>query len=299
MPTAPIPKELQWLKNQLRIDKPMDTGQPSATKPQSQTLRWFDAGVNLFSRQFEADRPQLVMQAQQAGVVEQLLISSDLAETVLNIEFASHWPGLYCSAGVHPHQAAAVSPDWLQQLQQLLNQPAVVAVGECGLDFDRMFSPQQQQIDVFSAQLTLARHLHKAVYLHERAAFDTQLQLLKEHQISDGIAHCFTGNREQMQHYLDLGLYIGITGWLCDERRGGELQDALRYLPLDRLILETDAPYLLPRTLTIKPKPRRNEPAFLPAIAHAVAAIGSYSLADVAWHSRQNCQLLFGLEPIC
>ncbi len=232
MPTAPIPKELQWLKNQLRIDKPMDTGQPSATKPQSQTLRWFDAGVNLFSRQFEADRPQLVMQAQQAGVVEQLLISSDLAETVLNIEFASHWPGLYCSAGVHPHQAATVSPDWLQQLQQLLNQPAVVAVGECGLDFDRMFSPQQQQIDVFSAQLTLARHLHKAVYLHERAAFDTQLQLLKEHQISDGIAHCFTGNREQMQHYLDLGLYIGITGWLCDERRGGELQDALRYLPL-------------------------------------------------------------------
>lgn len=277
----------------------MAAGQPSGTKLQSDTLQWFDAGVNLFSNQFDADRPQLVLQAQQAGVCGQLLISSDLAETILNIDFASNWPGLYCTAGVHPHQAAAVGPDWQQQLQQQLQQPGVVAIGECGLDFDRMFSPKQQQIAVFCGQLTLARQLHKAVYLHERAAFDTQLQLLQDHQISHGIAHCFTGNRQQMQQYLDAGLYIGITGWLCDERRGSELQDALRYLPLDRLILETDAPYLLPRTLTVKPKPRRNEPAFLPAIASAVAAIGGYALADISWHSRQNCQLLFGLEPLC
>lgn len=277
----------------------METGQANETKLLSDRLQWFDAGVNLFSSQFDADRSQLVLLAQQAGVCGQLLISSDLAETARNLEFARNWPGLYCTAGVHPHQAAGVGSDWLQQLQQLLHQPGVVAVGECGLDFDRMFSPKQQQIEVFCAQLTLARQLHKAVYLHERAAFDTQLQLLQDHQISHGIAHCFTGDRQQMQQYLDAGLYIGITGWLCDERRGTELQDALRYLPLDRLILETDAPYLLPRTLTIKPKPRRNEPAFLVAIASAVAAIGGYTLADISWHSRQNCQLLFGLESLC
>jgi TatD DNase family protein len=255
--------------------------------------RWFDAGVNLFSQQFDEDRDQIVARAQTAGVEQQLLISSDLAETRQNIQYSQQHAGLLTTAGVHPHQASAVTEDWLRQLTLLLQQPEVAAVGECGLDFNRMFSPKDQQISIFSAQLSLAKQLQKAVYLHERDAFADQLALLKEYQIHRGIAHCFTGDAIQLKAYLDLGLYIGITGWLCDERRATMLQDALKYLPLDRLILETDAPYLLPRNLTPKPKSRRNEPCYLSAIADQIAQLRGWSLADISRHSRQNAQALF------
>lgn len=254
---------------------------------------WFDAGVNLFSQQFDDDRDEVVLRAQAAGVQQQLLISSDLAETTQNIQYCQHQTGLLTTAGVHPHQAAAVTDGWLQQLTILLQQPAVVAVGECGLDFNRMFSPRDQQISVFSAQLSLAKQLQKAVYLHERDAFSEQIALLKQQQIDHGIAHCFTGDTAQLKAYLDLGLYIGITGWLCDDRRATMLQDALQYLPLDRLILETDAPYLLPRTLTPKPKSRRNEPLYLSAIASQIAKLRGWSIADIAQYSQQNAQTLF------
>ena len=254
---------------------------------------WFDAGVNLFSQQFDEDRHQVIDRAQAAGVKQQLLISSDVAETIENLDFCQQQQGLLTTAGVHPHQAASVSDGWLSQLTHLLQQPQVTAVGECGLDFNRMFSPQEQQVRVFSAQLSLAKQLQKAVYLHERDAFSMQLGLLKEYGIDHGIAHCFTGDAAQLKAYLDLGLYIGITGWLCDERRASMLQDALCYLPLDRLILETDAPYLLPRNLKPKPKSRRNEPAFIRAIAEQIAVLRGWSISDIAKHSRQNAEALF------
>ena len=259
---------------------------------------WFDAGVNLFSQQFDEDRNEVVYRAQAAGVAQLLLISSDVAETIANLDYCQQHHGLMTTAGVHPHQAASVSEDWLSQLSTFLQHPQVTAVGECGLDFNRMFSPQAQQVRVFSAQLSLAKQLQKAVYLHERDAFSTQLGLLKEYGISHGIAHCFTGDATQLKAYLDLGLYIGITGWLCDERRASMLQDALCYLPLDRLILETDAPYLLPRNLKSKPKSRRNEPALLSAIAEQIAVLRGWSIADIAKHSRQNAEALFiGSHP--
>lgn len=254
---------------------------------------WFDAGVNLFSQQFDEDRDLVVSRANSAGVQQQLLIGSDLAESAQNIQYCQQHTGLLTTAGVHPHQAAAVTDDWLQQLAILQQQPEVVAVGECGLDFNRMFSPKDQQISIFSAQLLLAKQLQKAVYLHERDAFTDQLALLKEHQIERGVAHCFTGDATQLKAYLDLGLYIGITGWLCDERRATMLQDALQYLPLDRLILETDAPYLLPRNLTPKPKSRRNEPCYLSAIANQIALLRGWCLSDIARHSQQNAHTLF------
>ena len=159
-----------------------------------------------------------------------------------------------------------------------------------------MFSEKAQQLRVFSAQLSLAKQQRKAVYLHERDAFADQIALLQSHQINHGIAHCFTGDETELRAYLDLGLYIGITGWLCDERRGQSLQQALNYVPLDRLVLETDAPYLLPRNLTDKPKNRRNEPAFLPAIGAKVAALLQLELSAVATASRQNALQLFGIN---
>lgn len=234
--------------------------------------------------------------ARLAGVQSQVLISSDLAETALNLAFCQQEAGCLTTAGVHPHQAAAVGENWQTQLQQLLQADKVVAVGECGLDFNRMFSPRDHQITVFETQLALAKKQQKPVYLHERDAFDTQINLLKNNNISHGIAHCFTGDSNQLKAYLDLGLYIGITGWLCDERRGELLQQAMQYLPLDRVLLETDAPFLLPRNLDNKPKSRRNEPAFVPGIATMLAKLTGWSLSEISKHSRQNASLLFGLE---
>lgn len=233
-------------------------------------------------------------EAQAAGIARLLLISSELAESQRNLGFRQQYANCYTTAGVHPHQAAQVSSDWLASLQQLALQPGVVAIGECGLDFNRDFSPRQQQQQVFAEQLQLAKQLDKAVYLHERDAFATQLAMLNEQQISYGIAHCFTGDRSQLQAYLDLGLYIGITGWLCDERRGQALQQAIHYIPADRLILETDAPYLVPRT--VRPRPKRNTPALLPAIAAEAARLTGRELADIAAQTYANSCRLFQLE---
>lgn len=257
---------------------------------------WFDCGVNLFSPQFAGVEQQVWQRAQHAGVGAMLLIGSDISESQQNQWFCSSNPQCYTTAGVHPHQAGQVANDWLVQLKQLLTLPAVVAVGECGLDFNRDFSPRPAQQQVFASQLQLAKQQQMPVYLHERDAFATQLAMLQEQNITHGVAHCFTGDIAQLKAYLELGLYIGITGWICDERRGQNLQQAIQYLPLDRLLLETDAPYLLPRT--IKPRPKCNEPALLPAIAAEVCRLKNITMQQLAASSSRNCRQLFKLGAL-
>ena len=257
---------------------------------------WCDIGVNFSSEQFDSDRDAVLTRAAQAGVSHLILIGSDIGETEKNIAFCQQHSGCFSTAGVHPHQAACVSDDWLTRLRQLLTQPQIVAVGECGLDFNRDFSPRPVQQLIFAQQLQLAKSCNKPVYLHERDAFETQIAMLTEQQINHGVAHCFTGDSSQLKAYLDLGLYIGITGWVCDERRGQALQQALRYVPADKLLLETDAPYLLPRTLMPKPASRRNEPAFLPAIASVVAQLTGTDVAALAAQTLHNSATLFGFN---
>lgn len=257
-------------------------------------MPWFDCGLNLFSPQFNGEEQAIIQAAKAAGVEKLLLISSDLAETQRNLQFSLQHPCCYATAGVHPHQAAHVESNWLADLTALLKTQAVVAIGECGLDFNRDFSPRAIQQHIFAEQLQLALRHDKAVYLHERDAFDTQVAILREQSPSRGIAHCFTGNVTQLKTYLDLGLYIGITGWICDERRGQELQQAVNYIPRDRLILETDAPYLLPRT--IRPRPKRNSPALLPAIASEVARLTGRELEALAAETYANSCRLFQLQ---
>ncbi|HAW93030.1 MULTISPECIES: TatD family hydrolase [unclassified Arsukibacterium] len=257
---------------------------------------WFDCGVNLFSTRFAGIEQQIQRRAQQAGVNGLLLIGSDIDESRQNQQFCITQGGSYTTAGVHPHQAANVANDWLEQLASLLALPAVVAVGECGLDFNRDFSPRLQQQYVFASQLQLAKNKQKPVYLHERDAFTTQLGMLKEQQVSHGVAHCFTGDSSQLKAYLDLGLYIGVTGWVCDERRGQSLQQAIQYLPLDRILLETDAPYLLPRT--IKPRPKYNEPALLPVIATEICRLKNISSQQLARCTTDNARRLFTLNGL-
>ncbi|HEY6823058.1 MAG TPA: TatD family hydrolase, partial [Steroidobacteraceae bacterium] len=184
------------------------------------------------------------------------------------------------------------------ELAALARHPEVVAVGECGLDYFRNLSPRAAQLQAFHRQLELAIEIGKPVFLHQRDAHDDFLATLREHAGAwRGVAHCFTGSAEQLHAYLQLGLAIGITGWICDERRGAHLLALVPQIPAGRLLLETDAPYLLPRDLTPKPASRRNEPAYLPHIAATVARARGEPLASLARSSTESARLLFGLPP--
>ena len=240
----------------------------------------------------------MIARARDAGVARQIVTGTDLDGSRAAAELAVRHPRvLWSTAGVHPHHAAAFEPAQRAELEALLKSPSVVAVGECGLDYFRDFSPRSAQRTAFLAQLEIAAMARKPVFLHQRDAHEDFTAILSEHRaaLAGGVAHCFTGGPAELETYLELGLSIGITGWVCDERRGESLRTAVPRIPRDRLLIETDAPYLLPRDLQPPPKSRRNEPAYLPHIARTVAALRGESLDSVAQTTTENAVRLFGL----
>ncbi len=257
---------------------------------------WVDIGLNLSSERFDADRDEVLERARTAGVNTLLLTGTNLNESRQVAALAAeHSPLCYATAGVHPHEASTLDAAGLTELRDLLRRPEVVAVGETGLDFNRNYSPPAAQIRAFEQQLGLAADTGLPLFLHERDADATMLDMLAATRASwsDAVLHCFTGDKEALFAYLDLGLYIGVTGWVCDERRGLELQELVKLIPADRLLLETDAPWLLPRDLPQKPKNRRNEPAFLPHIAATVARMRGEALEVLAQTTTANARQLF------
>ena len=263
-------------------------------------LELIDIGSNLTHDSFAGDRDAVMARALAAGVRRQVVTGADLAGSKQAALLAgSHPSRLSSTAGIHPHHAAGFDPSQIEQLSELLAQAPVVAVGECGLDYYRNFSPPAAQRAAFIAQLQIAAAIRKPVFLHQRAAHDDFAAILKDFRgvLTGGVAHCFTGGISELDEYLALGLFIGITGWVCDERRGRPLREAVPRIPGDRLMLETDAPYLLPRDLVPHPKSRRNEPCYLPHIARAVADLRGESAEAVAASTTRNASLFFGLDP--
>ncbi|MFW1676273.1 TatD family hydrolase [Pontibacter sp. JAM-7] len=262
-------------------------------------LEWIDIGVNLTDSAFDKDRNAVIDAAAAAGVTRMLLTGTSLAESEQAIALAERYPGqLFCTVGVHPHYSKDHSSADFRQLASLLRSPGVVAVGETGLDFNRNFSTPAQQESAFEHQLELACDSGLPLFLHERDAHERQVEMLKHYRnhISGAVAHCFTGDKQALYNYLDLDLYIGITGWICDERRGVELQTLIKDIPANRLLLETDAPYLIPRDIQPKPKSRRNMPQYLPHIANKVAELTAQPLAALATQVKTNTELLFRLN---
>ncbi|WP_192459320.1 3'-5' ssDNA/RNA exonuclease TatD [Musicola keenii] len=234
----------------------------------------FDIGVNLTSSQFESDRDAVMSRARREGVTGMLLTGTGIEESRHALRLAEGEPG-YCwsTAGLHPHEASSWTDAAAQSIRQLAAYPQVVAIGECGLDFNRNFSTPPEQERAFNAQLEIAADLGMPVFMHCREAHSRFMTLLRPWlgKLPAAVLHCFTGTRDELDECLQAGLSIGITGWVCDERRGLALRALLEYIPDDRLLLETDAPYLLPRDLHPKPTSRRNEPCFLPHIVRQVA----------------------------
>jgi TatD DNase family protein len=257
-----------------------------------------DIGSNLTHSSFSSDLGDVLARAMHAGVTRQVVTGADFASSRAAAALAAAHPDmLWSTAGVHPHHAAEFEPARADELRELLGLPRVVAAGECGLDYFRDFSPRAAQRAAFAAQLQIAAAAGKPVFLHQRDAHEDFLAILAEHRprIVAGVAHCFTGGIRELEAYLELGLSIGVTGWVCDERRGASLREAVARIPSDRLMLESDAPYLLPRDLDPRPKSRRNEPAFLPHIARTVADLRGESAEAVAAASTQNAVRFFNL----
>jgi TatD DNase family protein len=257
-----------------------------------------DIGANLAHDSFDADRDAVIARAADSGVRRIIVTGSSAESSLAAAALAAAQPErLYATAGVHPHHASDYSAAVHDALLGLTARPGVVAIGECGLDYFRNFSPQEAQRKAFLAQLELAAATRLPVFLHQRDAHEDFVEILTPvlPRISRGVAHCFTGGRDELRQYLDLGLSIGITGWICDERRGAALRQAAPDIPLHRLMLETDAPYLLPRTLHPKPKTRRNEPMYLREILRVVAECMGLSEHVVACASTENSERFFEL----
>jgi TatD DNase family protein len=257
-----------------------------------------DIGSNLTHDSFAADRDTVMARALEAGVVHQVVTGADMAGSRQAAALAAAHPALLSStAGVHPHHAHDFDAAQRADLCALLNQPQVVAVGECGLDYFRDFSPRDAQRTAFAAQLEIAVAARKPVFLHQRDAHGDFTAILKEFRagLTGGVAHCFTGGRHELEDYLALDLFVGVTGWVNDERRGQSLREAVPHIPGDKLMVETDSPYLLPRDLDPKPKSRRNEPRYLPHIAHTVASLRGEPLEAVAASTTANAVRFFRL----
>ncbi len=259
-----------------------------------------DIGANLGHESFRPDFSEVLTRAREAGVSRILLTGSCLESTEHAITQRGEQQGvqLYATAGLHPHHAADWSDTHAQRYAALARQQQVVAIGEAGLDYNRNYAPHVAQKQAFAAQIELAVDTGLPMFLHQRDAHTDFLSILDPAlpRLSGAVVHCFTGSREELGDYISRGLYVGITGWICDERRGQHLLEAVGDIPSDRLLIETDAPYLLPRTLRPRPKSRRCEPAHLPEVARVIAEARGVDPETLARQTTANADRLFGLS---
>lgn len=261
---------------------------------------YIDIGVNLTGSSFKNDLDEVVQRAQAVGVEKMIVTGTDIDHSKAAIELCEQYPKrLFSTAGVHPHHADDYTQLMQQQLRDLTHYDSVVAIGECGLDFNRNFSTPTNQCNAFESQLELAAEVELPVFLHQRDAHTEFLQIIanSRSELDKLVAHCFTGTVEEAEDYLELDMYIGVTGWICDERRGKDLQLAVKEIPLNRILLETDAPYLLPRDLVQKPiQSRRNEPCYLPHICESVAMHMNVDTEELKVAAAENARRFFEIE---
>ncbi|MEX2326225.1 MAG: TatD family hydrolase [Pseudomonadales bacterium] len=260
-----------------------------------------DIGANLTHDTFSDDVDDVLARARHQGIVQMIVTGASQQGSDSACRLARKYPGfLYATAGIHPHHASDTTLAVMSMLGELLASAEVKAVGETGLDFFRNFSPRADQIASFEAHIELAIETGLPMFLHERDAYPAFAEVLQSYrdQLGKLVVHCFTGEADALHAYLDLDCYIGLTGWVCDERRGSHLTPLIRDIPADRLMLETDAPYLMPRNVQPRPKTRRNEPQYLPWICRFIADVLGRPYDEVAASTTNNARQFFDLPQI-
>lgn len=279
-----------------------------------------DIGANLGHPSFSKDYAEVLDRAKNAGV-RKIMITGVNRESVLTAsELASKSPGfLYYTAGFHPHDAKEFNSESLSFLESHLNNPQCVSAGECGLDFNRNFSPREQQLHAFDKQVELACRLNKPLFIHERESHKEMVEILSKYSsgLPPAVIHCFTGTVEEAKKYVDMGLYIGLTGYIWKDRSDNGIRYALksRILPIDRILIETDAPFMYPK-INDKKIPsdirgqfsshatefhkfstfQRNEPSSLPAICELIAFFSDENPQTVAEKTTKNALEIYGLS---
>ncbi|MDQ3617834.1 MAG: TatD family hydrolase [Pseudomonadota bacterium] len=258
-----------------------------------------DIGANLTHESFDHDRDAVLQRARAAGVAQLVLTGASREQSPQALALARQHPGeLFATAGVHPHHASEYTAECDAEMRELHAHPQVVAVGECGLDYFRDFSPRPAQKRAFELQLQIAVDTGKPLFLHQRDAHDDFVAIMKQFdgQLGPAVVHCFTGTRKELFECLDRDWHIGITGWLCDERRGLHLRELVKHIPSNRLMIETDAPYLLPRSVKPPPAHRRNEPMYLAHIVEELARDRGEEVAVAAANSTATARDFFRLQ---
>jgi len=261
-----------------------------------------DIGVNLTHRSFEKTLVSTVNRAKDANISKLIITGISEYDTIKGIDIckdlSENFPNMiYTTCGIHPHHAKEYNSETFNNLKSIASNKSVVAIGETGLDFNRNISSPKEQEIAFEGQLQLAVDLGLPVFLHERDAHKRQLEILSTYRenLKSAVIHCFTGTKEALFNYLDLDLYIGITGWICDERRGNDLKKIVNNIPINRLMVETDAPYLLPSIIKNTSKNRINEPAFLPLVVKEIADHRIESFIEIAKKTTANSTQFFNL----
>ena len=257
-------------------------------------VKYYDIGLNLFSKQFSD--PEAVIEAAAAAGVLCILTGTDRRENQRIDRFVRTHP-VYGTAGIHPHNADSARKEDFEQIEHfLVENDRIVAVGECGLDFDRMFSSKENQIRCLEKHIVLAERLDKPLFLHERAASKEFIQRFKRHPdiCRRSVVHCFTGDQGTLEQYLDMGFSIGITGWICDDKRGKELREAVKIIPPERILIETDAPYLTPKN--VEGLGRINVPENIVYVARELAKYKKIPEEELIAHAKENTERIFGIS---
>jgi TatD DNase family protein len=243
----------------------------------------------------------VIERAARHDVRRMIVTGASRESSVEALALARSHPGvLFATAGVHPHHAVDYDDVTDARLRELARDPLVLAVGETGLDYNRNYSPRDVQLQVFERQLQIAVDLRKPLFLHQRDAHADFIAVLRRYRerVPAAVVHCFTDTAEALRDYLALDCHIGITGWICDERRGTHLRELVRTIPAHRLMIETDAPYLLPRTVRPAPSHRRNEPMYLRHICEEIARDRGEPVEVTAANSAATASAFFGLPPL-
>ena len=243
-----------------------------------------DIACNFTSERFDNDLDEVINQAIVNNITKFGLICSRLSEIDKLLEIYNRYSkDMFFTIGVHPHHANEINEEYLKKLKEVINNNNPHAIGETGLDFFRNLSTYEEQIYAFEEQIKIAIDTNKPLFLHQRDSHDDFIKILRKYSsdINKSVVHCFTGTKEQLNDYLELDCYIGVTGWICDAKRNVELRKTIKNIPLERLMIETDCPYLIPKNLDEKPKNNRNEPTYLNHIANEVAALMKKDINDI------------------
>lgn len=256
-----------------------------------------DIGVNLMHERYKNDRDEVIQRSIESGVTKMIITGTTLWNSKSALEKAKKHQGvLYSTAGIHPHNAKDCNENTINELRKLASNKEVVAIGECGLDFDRDFSPRDIQEYWFEEQIKLACELNLPLFLHDRESHSRFLEILSKYKgkFKNAVVHCFTGSAPELKKYLDMGLYIGFTGAICDNR-WTHLKELVKKIPIDKLMIETDGPFLLPKDIKNRPKDRRNEPSFLPHILDTISSCIGKSSKEIGEITTNNAISFFDL----